>query len=224
MKTVKLTEREKECLRLWLDHKTAKEIARELGISHHAVEKRLKTARTKLGVASSLEAARLLAREEGYGQTAVRSAELQTTQNSRKPWQHPHIGIGGIVMSLVTLMSVAFFVSNPATKPVDIEIDRNHEQLFDQLDENDSGYLENPESPFVTMAFLEEDDLQDDNRSAILGDETGPQQIAEFYAGADTNGDKRVSLTEYSNWSDARLAKMGIKIKTVIEVEPLPQS
>ena len=45
----RLTEREKEALRRWLGHKTAKEIALDLGISHHAVEKRLKMARVKLG-------------------------------------------------------------------------------------------------------------------------------------------------------------------------------
>jgi DNA-binding CsgD family transcriptional regulator len=37
----RLTEREKVCLRQWLQHKSAKEIAADLGISHHAVEKRL---------------------------------------------------------------------------------------------------------------------------------------------------------------------------------------
>ena len=63
----RLTAREKEALRAWLEHKTAKQIALELGISHHAVEKRLKMARTKLGVTSSMEAARLLVDEKGYG-------------------------------------------------------------------------------------------------------------------------------------------------------------
>lgn len=49
----RLTEREKVCLRQWLQHKSAKEIAADLGISHHAVEKRLKMARMKLGATSS---------------------------------------------------------------------------------------------------------------------------------------------------------------------------
>ena len=66
---VRLTEKEKECLRLWLGHSTAKQIALRLGISHHAVEKRLKMARTKLGLSSSLEAARLLEAVEGYQRT-----------------------------------------------------------------------------------------------------------------------------------------------------------
>ncbi len=72
----RLTEREKVCLRQWLQHKSAKEIAADLGISHHAVEKRLKMARTKLGATSSLEAARMLADAEGYGQAVPQSPDL----------------------------------------------------------------------------------------------------------------------------------------------------
>ncbi|MFL6844331.1 MAG: helix-turn-helix transcriptional regulator [Allosphingosinicella sp.] len=72
----RLTEREKVCLRQWLNHMSAKEIAAHLGISHHAVEKRLKMARTKLGATSSLEAARMLGEAEGYGQAVAQSPEL----------------------------------------------------------------------------------------------------------------------------------------------------
>jgi DNA-binding CsgD family transcriptional regulator len=72
----RLTEREKVCLRQWLQHKSAKEIAADLGISHHAVEKRLKMARIKLGATSSLEAARMLGEAEGYGQSVPQSADL----------------------------------------------------------------------------------------------------------------------------------------------------
>jgi DNA-binding CsgD family transcriptional regulator len=72
----RLTEREKVCLRQWLQHKSAKEIAADLGISHHAVEKRLKMARTKLSATSSLEAARMLGEAEGYGQAVPQSPDL----------------------------------------------------------------------------------------------------------------------------------------------------
>jgi DNA-binding CsgD family transcriptional regulator len=72
----RLTEREKDCLRQWLNHKSAKEIAIGLGISHHAVEKRLKMARTKLSATSSLEAARMLGEAEGYGQPVTQSPDL----------------------------------------------------------------------------------------------------------------------------------------------------
>jgi len=60
----RLTANEKDCLRRRLLPQTAKEMATDLGISPHAVEKRLKMARAKLGVSSSLAAARLLARAE----------------------------------------------------------------------------------------------------------------------------------------------------------------
>ncbi|MEL7689907.1 helix-turn-helix transcriptional regulator [Citromicrobium bathyomarinum] len=72
----RLTDKERECLRLWLGHATAKEIAIRLGVTHHAVEKRLKSARHKLGVASSLEAARIFARAEGYDGTISGPPEL----------------------------------------------------------------------------------------------------------------------------------------------------
>src|SRR5690242_6993215 len=72
----RLTEREKVCLRQWLQHKSAKEIAADLGISHHAVEKRLKMARTKLRATSSLLAARMLGEAEGYGQVVPQSPDL----------------------------------------------------------------------------------------------------------------------------------------------------
>jgi DNA-binding CsgD family transcriptional regulator len=72
----RLTEREKVCLRQWLQHKSAKEIAADLGISHHAVEKRLKMARIKLDATSSLDAARMLVEAEGYGQAVPQSPEL----------------------------------------------------------------------------------------------------------------------------------------------------
>ena len=58
---MRLSPRQNECLHGVLELKSAKEIARELGISPHAVEKHLKVAREKFGVASSAEAARMLA-------------------------------------------------------------------------------------------------------------------------------------------------------------------
>jgi len=59
-----LTEREKTTLRLLLAGHDAKSIARELGLSVHTVNERLRDARRKLGTASSREAARRLAEIE----------------------------------------------------------------------------------------------------------------------------------------------------------------
>ena len=72
----RLTENEKECLRRRLLPQTAKEMAIDLGISPHAVEKRLKMARAKLGQSSSLAAARLLAAAEGYQPLVPGSSDL----------------------------------------------------------------------------------------------------------------------------------------------------
>jgi DNA-binding CsgD family transcriptional regulator len=56
-----LTERQRQCLEGFIARRTAKEIGRELGITHHAVEQHLKAARKKLGAADTLEAARIYA-------------------------------------------------------------------------------------------------------------------------------------------------------------------
>ena len=62
--TARLTEAQRVALRLFMERKTAKQIAIELGITPKAVELRLKGARDALGVATSAEAARLLAAAE----------------------------------------------------------------------------------------------------------------------------------------------------------------
>ena len=95
----RLTEREKLCLRQWLQHKSAKEIAADVGISHHAVEKRLKMARTQLGATSSLEAARMLGEAEGYGRAVPQSPDLA----SDAPPRH-----SGVTRS--TILGVAFMI------------------------------------------------------------------------------------------------------------------
>lgn len=79
----RLTKREHEVLQGVLGHKTAKEMALDLGVSHHAVEKRLKRARQKLGAATSLEAARLYRAQ--YGQSVSGSSELPNNDESISP-------------------------------------------------------------------------------------------------------------------------------------------
>ena len=53
-----LTDRQRQCLEGFLARKTAKQIGRELGITHHAVEQHLKAARKKFGATDTLGAAR----------------------------------------------------------------------------------------------------------------------------------------------------------------------
>jgi DNA-binding CsgD family transcriptional regulator len=60
-KKPKLTLRQEQCLRGALELKSAKEVARDLGITSHAVEKHFRIAREKFGVATTAEAARLYA-------------------------------------------------------------------------------------------------------------------------------------------------------------------
>ena len=59
-----LSVREQETLRLLLAGHDAKSIARNLGLSVHTVNDRLRDSRHKLGVSSSREAARLLAQAD----------------------------------------------------------------------------------------------------------------------------------------------------------------
>lgn len=63
----RLSEGQKTCLRQVREHRTSKEIARELGISKHTVDQRLKLAATTLGVAGRTEAALLFARHDPEG-------------------------------------------------------------------------------------------------------------------------------------------------------------
>jgi len=60
----RLTEAQRVALRHFMERKTAKQIALELGITPKAVELRLKGARDVLGVSTSAEAARILANAE----------------------------------------------------------------------------------------------------------------------------------------------------------------
>ncbi|HEX8402420.1 MAG TPA: helix-turn-helix transcriptional regulator [Allosphingosinicella sp.] len=73
---MRLTEAERECLKRCLDHQTAKQMALDLGVSPHAVEKRLKMARAKLGLSSSLEAAKLVESSERSGRLGPHSSDL----------------------------------------------------------------------------------------------------------------------------------------------------
>ncbi|PTQ12288.1 helix-turn-helix transcriptional regulator [Sphingomonas oleivorans] len=63
----KLTDGQRACLRMVFAHMSSKEIARELKISSHTVDQRLRSAMQLLSVASRVEAARLLAAHEGAG-------------------------------------------------------------------------------------------------------------------------------------------------------------
>jgi DNA-binding CsgD family transcriptional regulator len=76
----KLTEGQKDCLRLVKLHLSSKEIARELGISPHTVDQRLKRAGTILEATTRFEAARMLSAREG-------SAFFEARPATQAPYQ-----------------------------------------------------------------------------------------------------------------------------------------
>jgi DNA-binding CsgD family transcriptional regulator len=124
----RLTSKERECLRRWLNHETAKQIALALEISHHAVEKRLKSARSKLGVGTSIEAAQMLAHVEGYGQPVSRSPDLSIEKNDRQTKRSNSLKIGALVMTillaaLATVTMQANLTATPVNEGVSIEAD-----------------------------------------------------------------------------------------------------
>lgn len=221
--TTRLTEREKVCLRLWLEHKTAKEIALDLGISHHAVEKRLKMARTKLDADTWLEAARMLANAEGCGQAEAGPPEVPTASVHRKSWLPQPLALGGFAMFFASLVAVGVAVHQPA-EPAEIEFDNDFERLFEHLDRDDSGYLEDPESPFVAVAFVDPQSHSDPEGQANLADARDSGQVAAFYRAADTDADGRISFHEYHSWSEARWAELGIEVSNIVKVLPAPES
>jgi len=204
--TERLTEREKECLRLWLEHKTAKEIALDLGISHHAVEKRLKMARTKLDVPTSLDAARLLVGQEGYDRSVAQSADLAIPASRGKHWLTRPIVIGAIAMSLIAASLIVFTQQGGvAVTPKPGELLFVTPQTFAALDKDHSGFLEGNESPQLARAGGNPVYKKDDAGNTVLtSDRLEVSTTAlrdDFYAEADANGDGKVSPAEYHRWS-----------------------
>ena len=63
----RLTDKQRECLRMVYRHMETKEIARVLGLSPDGVTQRIKTAMKTLGVDRRRDAARILAEAEGLG-------------------------------------------------------------------------------------------------------------------------------------------------------------
>jgi DNA-binding CsgD family transcriptional regulator len=231
--TARLTEREKECLRRWLDHQTAKEIALDLGISPHAVEKRLKMARTKLGLSSSLQAARLLAEVEGYQQPGPQPSELAATPANAEKHRHLHIAMGVLIMlaligaAALMLQSAPLEVAEAGPKPdagealrpgnvrpTTPEIFNIVVTTFKHVDADGSGFLEGKESPITVRPGPQPVYRRDEQGNVLATGETvevSPERvIADFYAQADKDGDHRISSQEFYNWQAPRLARQCI--------------
>lgn len=132
-----LTDKERQTLRLILRGHDAKSTARELGLSVHTVNERLRDARRKLGVTSSREAARRLLAEEarfpppappqllgdkplGDALAAVGTAEV--TASATRRWARPVLAltaIGVLAMSLI-LAALLFSASPLSVLPVPV--------------------------------------------------------------------------------------------------------
>ncbi|WP_052761733.1 helix-turn-helix domain-containing protein [Aurantiacibacter luteus] len=128
-----LTDKERQTLRLLLAGHDTKSSAAELGISVHTLSDRLRSARRKLGVTSSREAARLLGEAEG----SLPEIDVHTRNgggNSTSP-QHPetayHVhgadkrsgpwGAKGVLLMTFFVAAVALamaFIMNAENSPV----------------------------------------------------------------------------------------------------------
>lgn len=204
----RLTEREKDCLRRWLAHQTAKEIALDLGISPHAVEKRLKMARAKLGVSSSLDAARLLATTEGYQQAVPQSPDLKIPTPVSDKRISKSIVIGGSIMSLVA--TILIVIAAQASNSIDgasaagmrkaswDETATFLSEAFSTFDKDRSGFL----GPAEASALEPRDVAYRDKTlpTAPSKGERDPAAEAKWMAKLDTNRDGKVSRDEYVSY------------------------
>lgn len=206
-----LTEAEAECLRRVLAHQTAKEMARDLGISHHAVEKRLKRARQKLGAATSLEAAR------EYGQAVSGSSDLpgegQVRQHSELNHRTQRWSVRRKVMAFSIVAAGAALVGLsqyggdlPAhpdpSKPTPAQQMASGiaaaKKVFASLDEDGSGLVEESEfvGEFNTVVITErgvppEANLEEHARQAH-------QRRRQLFSMFDRDGDGAVDESEFS--------------------------
>lgn len=129
-----LSEREKDTLRLLLNGHDAKSIARNLGLSVHTVNDRLRDARRKLGVSSSREAARRLAEFEqgspnflGGKQIGVAGNGLNLLWSDQPDYRQGRAKaltwlLGGILMMSLVIAAVLIssnFAGGSGTRAVD---------------------------------------------------------------------------------------------------------
>ena len=110
-----LTTKEKETLRLLLQGYDAKSCARALSLSVHTINERLRSARRKLGVSSSREAARILHEAEEHAPQLSVSRSLGAAPDGVSP-HNPSITstrmvrgwiVGGVVIVIVISLAVS---------------------------------------------------------------------------------------------------------------------
>lgn len=130
-----LTEKEKQTLRLIVRGHDAKSTARNLGLSVHTINERLRDARRKMAVSSSREAARLLLEAEGggvgppnpdlFGDTGFgEDAAVRRVNQGAAPIdgvglarRHPWIIIGAFLMTLALALLAFTALPQVASAP-----------------------------------------------------------------------------------------------------------
>jgi DNA-binding CsgD family transcriptional regulator len=220
MLVARLTANEKECLRRRLLPQTAKEMALDLGISPHAVEKRLKMARAKLGLSSSLEAARMLAVEEGYQPLVPHSPDLSGLPDpvdnigvASLPvggWRRFLLPIGLTMLAALFLLALIQDVPDPSVEPSPL-MDQNgrevpgrkvglneaaafNQQEFERKDTDHSGFLD----PVEASAMEPRNRYRDASLPAAPRSGTrDPAAEAKWMSTLDHDLDGKVSAKEY---------------------------
>jgi len=84
LRTSRLSERQKEVLRLVFQNYDAKQIARALGISPHTANDHMRAARRALGVARTMDAARILANQEHPNRVGTQPIGIDPELKSHK--------------------------------------------------------------------------------------------------------------------------------------------
>ena len=221
-----LTDKERETLRLLLRGHDAKSSARELGLSVHTINERLREARRKLGVTSSREAARLLLESEGdhenfgysdLGEAATASPDHSFGQpNGRhgdgRPARRPIAWwIGGIAImsALLALLLVASPMgSTPAPQPLpaatqaaDAEVESAARNWLGLVDAGDwAGSYAATGSAFRKLNTQEMWEKASRANHADLGSVKTRELVSVRYLNAPPNGFKEVAFrSKYSS-------------------------
>jgi hypothetical protein len=159
-------------------------------------------------VASSLDAARLLAEAEGCGQTVAQTPDLDHRPRHRQPWLSRPKVIGATVMSLIAATAAFVLLSHSGSaemplKPGDLLLVAL--TTFADLDKDKSGFLEGGEAPpLIRLSGNPSVVPKGDGSTEFVSDEiqidTGHLRDS-FYQQADVDDDKRVSPEEYAQWA-----------------------
>ncbi|MWV26517.1 DUF4019 domain-containing protein [Aurantiacibacter rhizosphaerae] len=121
-----LSDKEKETLRLILNRHDAKSMARELALSVHTINERLRSARRKLQVTSSKEAARLLLQQErpvpaktlGYKHLGDEPVHASAADDGSARARNGRGLMIGAILMLTTLAILTLTTTLPANLPV----------------------------------------------------------------------------------------------------------